>query len=361
MLTWVLLTTPPLPLWCSTACRWCWESGPGCTLTLGAHTRYTPCPRSEAGLRCWAHACLHRHNGRITSPGPVPRSIICLPEMSPHCFHRLIKYSKNLSTHLLWGKPILPLPPPKSKSTKDYLYQKRATTPLCPTVARAEHHLAENITPAPWGLSHRPEGSKTLCCKDAEQKDVFWYLITPSPSSLPHRQQSWARNEEGQFHIAHSLPTPASFSSCMTISNTGTTQDNWNAHPCTKYCRSLTQLAQDELSSVPVALGTLYLRGLGMQSLRAALLCLSGMRFGYWEHWKFVTQEEEIIKLTSSWFNTLILKLKQLKRDASFFPTTVLTVMENAIMKKGAGSCELTCLHPICFFSTYCTPRPWYT
>lgn len=95
-----------------------------------------------------------------------------------------------------------------------------------------------------------------------------------------------------------------------------------------------------------------------MQSLRAALLCLSGMRFGYWEHWKFVTQEEEIIKLTSSWFNTLILKLKQLKRDASFFPTTVLTVMENAIMKKGAGSCELTCLHPICFFSTYCTPRP---
>ena len=94
-----------------------------------------------------------------------------------------------------------------------------------------------------------------------------------------------------------------------------------------------------------------------MQSLYAALLCLSGMRFDYWEHWKFVTQEEEIIKLTSSWFNTLILKLKQLKHDASFFPTTVLTVMENAVMKKGDGSRELTCLHPICFFSTYCMPR----
>lgn len=73
----------------------------------------------------------------------------------------------------------------------------------------------------------------TLCCTDAEQKDVFWYLITSSPTSLPHRQQSRARNEVGQFHIAYSLPSPASFSCCMTISNTGTRQDSCK---CSSMC-----------------------------------------------------------------------------------------------------------------------------
>lgn len=81
-------------------------------------------------------------------------------------------------------------------------------------------------------------------------------------------------------------------------------------HPRVKYCTVLIQPAQDELSFVPVTLGMLCLQGLGMQTLCAALLCFSGMTFGYLEHWEFVTQEEEIIKLTSSWFNTLILKLK---------------------------------------------------
>lgn len=72
----------------------------------------------------------------------------------------------------------------------------------------------------------------------------------------------------------------------------------------------LTQPAQDELSIVPVALGMLCLQGLGMQTLSVALLCFSGMTFGYLDQWEFVTQEEKIIKLASSWFNTLILKLK---------------------------------------------------
>lgn len=48
--------------------------------------------------------------------------------------------------------------------------------------------------------------------------------------------------------------------------------------------------------------------------------------------------EEERRKLTSSCFNTLTLKPKLQRRDASFFPTAILTVMENALAKKGASS-----------------------
>lgn len=129
---------------------------------------------------------------------------------------------------------------------------------------------------------------------------------------LPHRQLTSARNDVGQLPIAYSLPAPASFSCSITTSNTETTQSNCTyPSTCTaQYCTVWTQPTQDKLSIVPVALGVLCLQRIVMQTLCAALLWFFGMTFGYLEHWEFVTQEEEIIKLTSSWFNTLILKLK---------------------------------------------------
>lgn len=60
-----------------------------------------------------------------------------------------------------------------------------------------------------------------------------------------------------------------------------------------KYPSRHVPLAQDELSSKPVAPSVLCLPGLGMLPLHAAPPCFSGMRFGYGEHWEFITQKKQ--------------------------------------------------------------------
>lgn len=155
-------------------------------LCFGASVTYKmyPCPPSQ-GWAALPSSCL-------PSQAQTQHHLISTIHLPEPSLHHLIKYFK---THLLicpGGKnPIPMLSSPKQKSSKDYLYQKcaaRVSWPrsqilnFAPSLQGLSNMWLKTSPLKPWGLSHRPGGSTTLCCRGAEKKRwlLVPYHITPS-------------------------------------------------------------------------------------------------------------------------------------------------------------------------------------
>lgn len=135
----------------------------------------------------------------------------------------------------VWKK-ILTLPSPKCQSAKDYLSQKWAARDSWLHSQLPHFSLPLQGLRITWLKAPQHFGASATYQETRRQQDFMLYrcrtvrcLLVPYhviPIVTTSQATILSKNEVRQFHIAYSLPTPASFNYCITISNTENTQDN---------------------------------------------------------------------------------------------------------------------------------------